>query len=265
MTATEDPESLVNRIIAEVEARPEVKPALLRALLTDEFLLLPSRVDRLMDLVPAVETLTQDVSELKEGQARLTQDVSGLREGQARLTQDVSGLKEGQARLEEGQARLNVGQQRMGGELSSLSGSQYQRHVTEIGKRLVRREMGVHDPRLLHGDLTFGKREAERIGDEAEAKGLITEDENDELLLSDVILVGMDEVGQPVQALLEVSLTVQKNDIERAETRARILEKATGIRTLAGVVGETVPEEERNRAQERGVTCFTVQSGRPPR
>jgi hypothetical protein len=237
MTATEDPESLVNRIIAEVEARPEVKPALLRALLTDEFLLLPSKVDRLMDLVPAVETLTQDVSELKEGQAR----------------------------LEEGQARLNVGQQRMGGELSSLSGSQYQRHVTEIGKRLVRREMGVHDPRLLHGDLTFGKREAERIGDEAEAKGLITEDENDELLLSDVILVGMDEVGQPVQALLEVSLTVQKNDIERAETRARILEKATGIRTLAGVVGETVPEEERNRAQERGVTCFTVQSGRPPR
>ena len=59
MTATEDPESLVNRIIAEVEARPEVKPALLRALLTDEFLLLPSKVDRLMDLVPAVETLTQ--------------------------------------------------------------------------------------------------------------------------------------------------------------------------------------------------------------
>jgi hypothetical protein len=237
MTATEDPESLVNRIIAEVEARPEVKPALLRALLTDEFLLLPSKVDRLMDLVPAVETLTQDVSELKEGQAR----------------------------LEEGQARLNVGQQRMGGELSSLSGSQYQRHVTEIGKRLVRREMGVHDPRLLHADLTFGERMAERIGDEAEAKGLITEDENDELLLSDVILVGMDEVGQPVQALLEVSLTVQKNDIERAETRARILEKATGIRTLAGVVGETVPEEERTRAQERGVTCFTVQSGRPPR
>ena len=153
----------------------------------------------------------------------------------------------------------------MGGELSSLSGSQYQRHVTEIGKRLVRREMGVHDPRLLHGDLTFGKREAERIGDEAEAKGLITEDENDELLLSDVILVGVDEVGQPLQALLEVSLTVQRNDIERAEARARILEKATGIRTLAGVVGETVPEEERTRAQERGVTCFTVQSGRPPR
>ena len=105
---------------------------------------------------------------------------------------------------------------------------------------------------------------AARIGDEAEAKGLITEAENDQLIFSDVILAGLDKAGQPVQAVLEVSLTVQQSDIERAVTRARILEKATGIRTLAGVVGETVPEEERNRAQERGVTCFTVQSGRPP-
>ena len=47
MTTTEDTESLVNRIIAELEARSEVKPALLRALLTDEFLLLPAKVDRL--------------------------------------------------------------------------------------------------------------------------------------------------------------------------------------------------------------------------
>ena len=151
----------------------------------------------------------------------------------------------------------------MGGELSSLSGSQYQRHVTEIGKRLVRRKMGVHDARLLHADLAFGARMADQIGDEAEAEGLITEGENDELLLSDVILVGMDEVGQPVQALLEVSLTVQQDDIERAQARALILEKATGIRTLAGVVGESIQEEERIRAQERGVTCFTVRSGRP--
>ena len=152
----------------------------------------------------------------------------------------------------------------MGGELSRLSGSQYQRDITQLGTRLVRREMGFRDPRLLHGDMTFGERVAARIGDEAEAKGLITEDENDQLFLSDVIIGGVDEAGQPVQALLEVSLTVQQNDIERAETRAHILEKATGIRTLAGVVGETIPEEERNRARERGVTCFTVQTSRPP-
>ena len=240
MTTTEDTGSLVNRIIAELEARPEVKPALLRALLTDEFLLLPSKVDRLMDLIPAVETLQQDVSELKEGQARLEERQSGL---------------------EAGQARLERGQQRMGGELSNLTGSQYQRHVAEIGYRLVRRELGIQDAHLLDADSAPGRRMIIDISDAAEAAGRITVAESDEVILSDVILTGVDETSQPVQVLLEVSLTVQQHDIERAEARARILEKASGIRTLAGVVGETIPEEERTRAQGRGVTCFTVKSG----
>ena len=300
MTATEDSQTLVNRIIAELEARPEVKPALLRALLTDEFLLLPSKVDRLMELVPAVETLqedvsglkdgqarlvegqarlTQEVSDLKDGQARLTQEVSDLKdgqarledrqtrleEGQARLTQDVSDLKEGQARLEEGQARLNAGQNRMGGELSSLTGSQFQRHVAEIGHRLVRREWGIQDAHLLEADSAPGKRMIIDITDAAEAAGRITVAESDEVILSDVIVVGVDEASQPVQVLLEVSLTVQQSDIERAQARARILEKATGICTLAGVVGQSIPEEERTRAQDSGVTCFTVPYGRSPR
>ena len=237
MTITEGPESLVNRIIAELEARPEVKPVLLRALLTDEFLLLPAKVDRLMD----------DVSELKG-------DVSELKTGQARL-------EERQDRLEAGQARLERGQQRMGGQLSNLTGSQYQRHVAEIGYRLVRRELGIQDAHLLDADSAPGKRMIIDISDAAEAAGRITVAESDEVILSDVILTGVDEANQPVQVLLEVSLTVQQHDIERAEARARILEKATGIRTLAGVVGENIPEEERTRAQGRGVACFTVKSG----
>jgi len=254
MTTTEDPESLVNRIIAELESRPEVRPALLRALLTDEFLLLPAKVDRLMELVPTVENLQQDVSELKEGQARLEERQERLEAGQARL-------EERQDRLEAGQARLERGQQRMGGQLSNLTGSQYQRHVAEIGYRLVRRELGIHDAHLLDTDSTPGRRMIIDISDAAEAAGRITVAESDEVILSDVILVGVDETSQPVQVLLEVSLTVQQHDIERSEARARILEKATGIRTLAGLVGENIPEEERTRAQGRGVACFTVKSG----
>lgn len=149
----------------------------------------------------------------------------------------------------------------MGGQLSNLTGSQYQRHVAEIGHRLVRREWGIQDAHLLEADSAPGKRMIIDITDAAEAAGRITVAESDEVILSDVIVVGVDEAGQPVQVLLEVSLTVQQSDTERAQARARILEKATGIRTLAGVVGETIPEEERTRAHGRGVTCFTVKSG----
>ena len=152
----------------------------------------------------------------------------------------------------------------MGGQLSNLEGSQYQRHVTEIGKRLVRRNMGFQNVRLLHGDLVFGQRMADDIAEEAENAGRITADEGDALVMSDAIFIAEDEAGQPVQVLLEVSLTVQQHDIERAEARARILERATGIRTMAGVVGENIPEEERTRAQGRGIAWVTVPSGRPP-
>ena len=125
MTTTEDPESLVNRIIAELEARPEVKPALLRALLTDEFLLLPAKVDRLMELM----SHRGKAATGRVGTER--RDRHGWKKGRTGWKRDE---------LKAGQARLERGQQRMGGQLSNLTGSQYQRHVAEIGHRLVRRE-----------------------------------------------------------------------------------------------------------------------------
>ena len=48
------PDSLVARMIGELNANPEARTLLLRALLTDDFLLLPAKVDRLMEL-PAME------------------------------------------------------------------------------------------------------------------------------------------------------------------------------------------------------------------
>ena len=41
------PDSLVARMIGELNANPEARTLLLRALLTDDLLLLPAKVDRL--------------------------------------------------------------------------------------------------------------------------------------------------------------------------------------------------------------------------
>ena len=48
------PDGLVARMIQELNANPEARTLLLRALLTDDFLLLPAKVDRLMELPPKV-------------------------------------------------------------------------------------------------------------------------------------------------------------------------------------------------------------------
>ena len=70
-----NPTSLVARIIAELQANPEAQRLLLRALLTNEFLGMPARLDR----------IEKDIAELKADVAELKTDVSGLKTDVAQL------------------------------------------------------------------------------------------------------------------------------------------------------------------------------------
>lgn len=71
-----DPESLVARIIAELQANPEAQSLLLRALLTNEFLGMPVRLER---IEADVAELKVDVAQLKVDVARLKTDVAHLK------------------------------------------------------------------------------------------------------------------------------------------------------------------------------------------
>lgn len=64
-----DSESLVTRIIAELQANPDAQPLLLRALLTNEFLGMPIRLER----------IEADVAELKTRMKRVESDVTVLK------------------------------------------------------------------------------------------------------------------------------------------------------------------------------------------
>ena len=63
-----DPKSLVARIIAELQANPDAQRLLLRALLTNEFLGMPARLDR---IEKDIAELKADVSSLKTDMAQL--------------------------------------------------------------------------------------------------------------------------------------------------------------------------------------------------
>ena len=64
-----DPESLVARIILELQANPQAQRLLLRVLLTNEFLGMPARLDR----------IEKDILELKTDVAELKTDVGSLK------------------------------------------------------------------------------------------------------------------------------------------------------------------------------------------
>ena len=87
-------DSLVARMIRELNANPEARTPLLRALLTDDFLLLPAKVDRLMELPARVDSLQEDVGRLMELPAKFDR----LQEDVRQITTDLSPIKGAHAR-----------------------------------------------------------------------------------------------------------------------------------------------------------------------
>ena len=75
-------ESLVARIIAELQTTPRAQQLLLRALLTNEFLGMPVRLDRIEKDVAEIKA---EVTELKTDVAELKTDVARLKTGMAKL------------------------------------------------------------------------------------------------------------------------------------------------------------------------------------
>jgi hypothetical protein len=73
-----DPESLVARIIAELQANPDAQRLLLRAMLTNEFLGMPARLDRIEQDIAEIKATLADhgaaIAELKTDVAQLKGD-----------------------------------------------------------------------------------------------------------------------------------------------------------------------------------------------
>ena len=71
-----DPNSIVARIISELENQPSVRPLLLRTLLTDEFLAMPARLIRMDDDISVLKT---DVADLKTDMTTVKNDLGYLK------------------------------------------------------------------------------------------------------------------------------------------------------------------------------------------
>ena len=77
-TAIANPDSVVARIVAELNQNPEAKTLLLRTLLTDELLALPARVDRIEErldaLIQQLEVLNRKVAAMNATLRTLLED-----------------------------------------------------------------------------------------------------------------------------------------------------------------------------------------------
>ena len=260
-----NPESIVALMMAELDDDPSLKPLLLRSLLTDEFLLLPSKVDQLMELPPKVDQLMElmelppKVEQLMELPPKVEQlmELPPKVEQLMELPPKVEQLMELPPKVEQ-LMELPPKVDRMQGQLNNLTGNDYERRIARLSATIVRRHLNLRHARLLQA---ITKPDNESIADLANAaamQGSITDDDAEDLIRADLVLLDTASIPEPVYVVAEVSLTLDDHDVDRAARRARILRDASGNDARPVVIGTGISDANRQRAEDSGVTVILV-------
>ena len=230
-------------LVRILEEKPEWRAALRRQVLTDELLALPEQVAslraeterRFQELIEAqrrtdaqLAALTGQVTELVDAQRRTDGQIVELTQVVRTLVDDVGELK--------GDALEN----------------RYRNRVFAYFGRLLRR---AH---VLSPD------ELTSLLEEAVDSGALSEAEADEVALVDLVVRGRRrEDGTQVYLAVEVSWSVDLNDVERAIRRANLLAKI-GTLTMPVVAGRRATDEAKQLARMEQVWQLTDGRAVPP-
>ena len=242
--------------LARAQARTEEELRQYREASEARFARIEAALDRLAEAQARTEErvtrLEEAIARLTEAQARTEKRVDELAQAQARTEKRVDELAQAQARTEQtlqaliaAHQKLEVRVGRMDGELLEI---RYERRATAYFGRILRRVRVVEVPELL---------------DTLEAR--LTPEEIDEVLNLDLLVVGrprrpgaMPE-ERDVWLAVEISATVDTEDVERAVERAAMLRKA-GYAAIPAVAGREATSVAEEAAQGQGV--LLVRDGR---
>ena len=278
----------ISDLIRILRDDPAWADAVRSVLLSEELLNLPQEVAALTrafrEFADAtnrrLESLEAGQDELRQGQQRLEERQECLEQGQSQLQTTVNGLQTTvnglqttvnglQTTVNGLQTTVNGLQTTvngMRGELGNLSGSLYQRRAATFAARVARREFHLRQTSLVHHTDQIGDSALRQTLDEAaeDQSRDFTEDAAALVEQADAVIVGRAPDGAEVYLLVEASITIVKEDVDRIKDRAELLQRAVGATTYALVIGETITDEARAQAKERTVTFVPFTPGRAP-
>jgi len=222
-------------LISILRDHPDWLDELRKLILTEELINLPKKFDEFVKqyqnfienefkpLKQTVQKQGEDIAVLKEDVAVLKEDVAVLKEDVAVLKQDVGVLKS---------------------DVGDLKGDSFERKVRErapsyFGKIIRKCKL------ISHIELA-------NILDDALDAGIIGDDERDDALLCDVVVTGAlrNNKERKVLIVAEVSVVVDKQDVERAASRTKVIEKCMGLPGIPVVIGKEHTEGSLKRADE---------------
>lgn len=231
-------DSVIGRIMAEIAARPEIREPLLRTLLTEDFLSLPILVkeqgERIDDLG----------AEMRAGFQRLDDRIDGVRDELKDEIRDLRG--------ETMKVSTEVGTLR--GRVGHLFGQGYEEECREqIDAILIHH---LDNPTLVDRSRFRDDMQEIRI------RGIISRNEYQQVRAIDIVASDAADDGTIVKyGVVEVSYTVNNDDIDKAATRRAIVQRATGISTDAFFITNNAwPETLSEYAAGKGVTVIKYES-----
>jgi hypothetical protein len=212
-------------LLKALREKPEWREELRRLILTEELLSLPQKFEifvhqEFRPLKVKVDKIDQDVGGLKQDVAVLKEDVAAV------LKQDVAILKQ---------------------DVAELKG--------EIFERRVRERAPAYFGRLIRRCRVISFEELADALDDAIDRGVISESQKQDVLNIDVVTKEILKTDSEKQVIIagEVSIKVDRVDVERAHERAKILERAFGMPAISVVIGRESTEGAKTKADELDV------------
>ena len=252
-------------LVEIMETQPVWRAEMRRLVLSDDILKLPQEIRELAQVVrefaeasrrhdERLMQLETEIAEVnKRNEARFTRvetdiaeikgDVSVLKSDVAVLKGDVAVLKSDVSVLKRDVAVLKSDVSVLKGDVAGMKGENLERRVREhtfvFLSRFARRVK-------LVSESDFG-----RLIEDAEEEERLRAEEAEDLKWLDIVALGQDrEQRTELYLACEVSSSVSEYDLARAISRAALLQKATGVKTMPIILGKTIPEPLRKQAND---------------
>jgi uncharacterized coiled-coil protein SlyX len=231
-----DPDSLVARMIAELQANPDAQALLLRALLTSEFLGMPIRLER---IEADIAELKATVGELSDRVGRMETTMTQFDTRLGRVEADVVELKS---------------------DVAVLKGDSLEVKLHRRIRSLISQRLGMRRGQMMQSPVQDTSPELFVPVEEAADNGVITDAQETRLNSTDIILRAQRKSdGAQVWVVVEVSNSISRHDIERVQQSAEALGAVFPQDVLAVVAGYRIHPQDQEQADSAGVYTILIE------